>query len=111
LAAQVAQKGNASLSVVERIWAQASAKAARLGHTPSPVCVQKKDCGGRSMSDEQVFKGFRPSRMAGNDELDDDLRIEKEAKMVQYQIRAQAGLPLFDGPLGTLAIRIHKKSR
>ena len=62
------------------------------------------------MSDEQVFKGFRPSRMAGNDETD-DLRDEKEAKMAQYQVRAQAGLPLFDGPLGSLSIRIHKNGR
>jgi hypothetical protein len=63
------------------------------------------------MSDEHVFKGFRPSRMAGNDEVDDGLQLEKEAKMAQYQVRAEAGLPLFDGPLGNLSIRIHKKSQ
>jgi hypothetical protein len=62
------------------------------------------------MSDEHVFKAFRPSRLAGNDEVDDDLRVEKEAKMAQYEVRAQAGLPLFDGPLGNLAVRTHKKS-
>ncbi len=62
------------------------------------------------MSDEQVFKAFRPSRMAGNDEMDEVARIDKEAKMAQYEVRAQAGLPLFDGPLGHVAVRIHKKS-
>lgn len=60
------------------------------------------------MSDEHIFKAFRPSRMAVNDEAD-DLRTEKEAKMAQYRVRAEAGLPLFDGPMGGLSIRIHKK--
>ena len=63
------------------------------------------------MSDEQVFKAFRPSRMNGDDEMDDASQVEKEAKMAKYLARARAGLPLFDGPLGGMAARIHKKGR
>ena len=48
------------------------------------------------MPDGEVLKAFRPSRLADRDELDEESQVEKGAKMVQYQMRAQAGLPLFD---------------
>ena len=63
------------------------------------------------MSDEHILKAFRPSRMSGDEDMDDDSRIEKESKMAQYEVRARAGLPLFDGPPGRMASSIQKKAR
>jgi hypothetical protein len=64
------------------------------------------------MSDSHVFfKAFRPSQMAGRDEMDEDSQMEKETKMAQYEVRAQAGLPLFEGSLGSTSTQIHKKIR
>jgi hypothetical protein len=74
------------------------------------LSVQKRMLEEGPMSEEHVFKAFRPSRMSGTEDMDDESRVAKEAKMAQYEVRAQAGLPLFDGPLGMVR-HIHKKAR
>ena len=43
-------------------------------------------------------KGFRPSRLADRDMLDDETQIAKEAKIALYEMRARAGLPIFEEP-------------
>ena len=63
------------------------------------------------MSESHIFKAFRPSQMVGREELDEDSQMEKAAKMAQYVVRARAGLPLFEGPLGSTSIQMQKKSR
>ena len=61
------------------------------------------------MSGDLNMKAFRPSQLVEREELDDLPDREREAKLRQYTIRAQAGLPLFDGEVQPPAGRFSPK--
>lgn len=42
------------------------------------------------------MRAFRPSCFGRDDEVDEEVERAKQANMLQYTQRAQAGLPLFD---------------
>ena len=44
------------------------------------------------------MRAFRPSRFAPVEENEEDRHPVKEANMEVYARRAEAGMPLFDGP-------------
>jgi len=62
------------------------------------------------MSGDNIFKAFRPSRFASRDPMDEQSQHDKEVKMAQYQLRAKAGLPLFDSAAASIS-PMHKKTR
>ncbi|MFB3890438.1 MAG: hypothetical protein ACE15C_00295 [Phycisphaerae bacterium] len=42
------------------------------------------------------MRAFRPSAFGREDEVDEEVERAKQANMLQYTQRAQAGLPLFE---------------
>ena len=55
-----------------------------------------------------VVRGYRPSRMGG-DEYDDESGRDRDEKVRLYALRAQAGLPLFDGDVEYPAPEAHSR--
>jgi hypothetical protein len=61
------------------------------------------------MSGDGNIKAFRPSHVAEQEEFGELGDREREAKLRQYSIRAQAGLPLFDSEMAQQANRLPAK--
>jgi hypothetical protein len=46
--------------------------------------------------EDVAMRAFRPSCFGREDEVDEEVERAKQANMLQYTQRAQAGLPLFE---------------